>query len=122
MGGHEPATSIPSRIPTTVVGVSVVTIGEVHQGAYNSSNPEARIQRFDQFLMRYATVDVSRDVMARFAEVRAGLGRQGMLVADLDLIIAATALHYDLTLLTFNRRHFQRVSGLRLYEPGPPQL
>jgi predicted nucleic acid-binding protein len=39
------------------------------------------------------------------------------MVADLDLLIAATALAYDLTLLTFNRRHFQRIPNLRLYSP-----
>jgi predicted nucleic acid-binding protein len=37
------------------------------------------------------------------------------LIEDFDLVIAATALHYDLTLLTFNRRHFERIPDLRLY-------
>jgi tRNA(fMet)-specific endonuclease VapC len=32
----------------------------------------------------------------------------------MDLMIAATALQYDLTLLTNNRRHFERVEGLRI--------
>jgi tRNA(fMet)-specific endonuclease VapC len=32
----------------------------------------------------------------------------------MDLMIAATALQYDLTLLTNNRRHFDRVDGLQI--------
>ena len=39
-------------------------------------------------------------------------------LADFDLHIAATALHHDLTLLTFNLRHFDRVPNLKLYQPG----
>ncbi len=33
----------------------------------------------------------------------------------LDLIIAATALEHDLTLVTRNRRDYNDISGLRLY-------
>jgi predicted nucleic acid-binding protein len=39
-----------------------------------------------------------------------------LLIPYLDLLIAATALAYDLTLLTRNRRHFQRIPDLKLYE------
>jgi predicted nucleic acid-binding protein len=55
--------------------------------------------------------------MLRFAEVRSFLRRRGQLIPDFDLLIAATALHHDLTLLTFNRRHFLRVPDLKLYQP-----
>ena len=44
--------------------------------------------------------------------------RQGQLIPDLDLLIAATALHHDLTLLTRNIRHFNRIPELRLYQPS----
>ena len=49
--------------------------------------------------------------------MRAFLRRQGQLIPDLDLLIAATALAHDLTLVTRNRRHFSRILSLRLYEP-----
>jgi predicted nucleic acid-binding protein len=35
-------------------------------------------------------------------------------VGDLDLLIAASALRHDLTLLTNNRRHFEEIEGLRI--------
>lgn len=35
-----------------------------------------------------------------------------------DILIAATALHHDLALVTRNRAHFQRIPGLKLYEPS----
>ena len=36
------------------------------------------------------------------------------MIGDCDLFIGATALRYNLTLLTNNRRHFERLEGLRL--------
>ena len=40
--------------------------------------------------------------------------RQYRVPGDFDLFIAATGLHYGLTLLTNNRRHFERVEGLQI--------
>jgi predicted nucleic acid-binding protein len=49
-----------------------------------------------------------------FGKERGRLRAAGMLVGDLDLLIGATAMHYDLTLLSNNRRHFDRIEGLRI--------
>ncbi len=54
--------------------------------------------------------------MRGFARIRGGLRRSGQLIGDPDLLIAATALHYDLTLVTRNVKDFQRTPGLRLYQ------
>ncbi len=56
--------------------------------------------------------------MERFAELRAYLRRRGQLIPDFDLLIGATALQHNLTLLTFNRRDFERIPHLALYQPG----
>jgi len=52
--------------------------------------------------------------MRRFAHIRGALRQQGHLIGDPDILIAATALHHDLILLTRNRRHFERIPDLRL--------
>ena len=57
-------------------------------------------------------------IAARFAEVRADLRRRGERLPDFDLVIAATALHHGLTVLTFNRRHFGRIPDPKLYSPA----
>jgi predicted nucleic acid-binding protein len=36
---------------------------------------------------------------------------------DFDILIAAAATEHGLTLLTFNRRHVQRIPDLKLFEP-----
>lgn len=60
-------------------------------------------------------IPVDRSVADRFAMVRAELRASGMLIPDMDLLIAATALTHDLTLVTGNMRHFDRVPGLRIH-------
>jgi tRNA(fMet)-specific endonuclease VapC len=37
-----------------------------------------------------------------------------MLIGDVDLFIAATALQHGVTVLTNNRRHFERIPGLSI--------
>ena len=43
-----------------------------------------------------------------FATERRRLRAAGAIIGDCDLLIGATALRYDLTLLTNNRRHFDK--------------
>jgi predicted nucleic acid-binding protein len=54
--------------------------------------------------------------MEQFAAIRSHLQRRGELISDFDILIGATALAYDLTLLTSNKRHFTRIPDLRLYK------
>lgn len=64
----------------------------------------------------YRHLGLSDPIMERFAETRATLRRRGQIIPDFDILIAATALHHDLTMLTFNLRHFERVPDLRIYQ------
>lgn len=90
----------------------------MYEGAFATSNPEVALLNARQLVSSFAIVDFDGAVAERFAHERAFLRRRGELISDMDLLIAATALVYDLTLLTFNLRHFQRVSNLRLYTPS----
>ncbi len=44
----------------------------------------------------------------------------GQLIGNPDLLIAATALYHNLTLLTHNTRHFSRISGLQVEDVAAP--
>jgi predicted nucleic acid-binding protein len=49
-----------------------------------------------------------------FGGVKADLRKKGSLIEDLDLLIAATARTYDLTLVTNDEGHVGPIPGLRL--------
>ncbi|MDP9367331.1 MAG: type II toxin-antitoxin system VapC family toxin [Chloroflexota bacterium] len=87
------------------------------EGAYVLADPQAGLAAYRRLLAGCTVLDVTEPVAETFAKVRFALLKQGNLIPDMDLLIAATALTFDLTLLTRNRRHFARVPGLRLYQP-----
>lgn len=99
------------------LAISIISYGEVLEGAVGAPDPTLEIARFHRFFARFAMVPLDATVMEQFAFLRADLRRRGQLIPDLDLLIAATSLSLDLTLLTRNIRHFARVPGLRLYIP-----
>ena len=57
---------------------------------------------------------VDEEVCKIFGRERGRLRKAGQLIGDFDLLIAATGLHYRLTVLTNNRQHFERVEGLQI--------
>lgn len=57
---------------------------------------------------------LTEQVIARAAALYGELYRRGELIADADLLIAATALDAEHTLITNNLSHFQRILGLSI--------
>jgi predicted nucleic acid-binding protein len=98
------------------IGISILTFGEVLEGIFFSRSREADSRDFDRFLEGASIVSLTEMSMRRFADLRGTLRRFGNLIADMDLLIASTALVNDFTLVTRNRRHFDRVPGLDLYQ------
>lgn len=47
-----------------------------------------------------------------YGQLRAHLEDEGAPLAEVDLQIAATAIHHGLELVTGNLRHFERIPGL----------
>ena len=94
--------------------LSPMSIGELTYGAAKARNPEAERVRVGRLVDILDEVSASRKVMMRFGLVKAELEVAGTRLADADLLIAATALEHDMTLVTGNTRHFARIPGLRL--------
>jgi tRNA(fMet)-specific endonuclease VapC len=96
--------------------ISLITYGEVYEGIYYSRDPYASERIFLRSLREIEVLSLSKRIMKRFARIRGQLRAQGNLITDPDLLIAVTAIHHELTLVTRNTRHFQRVPGLLLYQ------
>lgn len=97
------------------LAISLITYGEIYDGIYHGRNAVQHEQIFLRFLQGVNVLPLNRAVMKRFAQLRGQLRQAGQLIGDFDLLIAATALHQDLTLVTYNRRHFSRIPTLKLY-------
>ena len=66
------------------------------------------------FLDGVIILDLTEQVAETFGDVRASLLDVGRPVPALDLLIAATALHHGLTLVTHNVRDYASVPGLSI--------
>lgn len=98
--------------------LSVVTYGELYEGAYYSRDPEAALAQPQTFLISKTILPVTQPIMERFGILRGTLPRNlRQQIGDMDLQIAATALVFGLTLVTRNLRDYRHVQGLSLYQP-----
>ena len=116
-GGNTSAVRTLYQLSDQGVAVSIVSHGELFEGAYGFPDPLPVLANYRLFLATYQQLPLTDRIMEVFARIRADLRRQGRLIPDLDLLIGATAIHDDLALLTRNLRHFQRVPDLTLHQP-----
>lgn len=99
-----------------VLGLSFVSLGELYEGVIYSREPARRERMLRQFLRSPRLLPLDRAIVRTFGSERGRLrqAKKTGQIGDLDILIAATALRHDLTLLTNNRRHFEHIQGLRM--------
>jgi tRNA(fMet)-specific endonuclease VapC len=113
--GTPAARDLFARLTNESLAISLMTYGEVYEGIYYGPSRRVSEYGFRRFLRGVSVLAPNRSIMRRFALIRGDLRNRGELIGDPDIIIAATALHHNLTLVTENVRHFQRIAGLSLY-------
>ncbi len=95
--------------------ITSISIGELIEGIEGSEKKEARIRGLENFLANITVVSFTEEMAYTFGKIRNDLRKKGKLPGDIDLMIAATALHLDLEVLTDNKKHFKHISGIELY-------
>jgi predicted nucleic acid-binding protein len=101
--------------------VSVISIGEIRRGIASLRDP-VRQARFEalftsvkkRFSGRIHAVD--EGVAERWGALTGTLARIGVVLPAIDALIAATALHHDLTIVTRNEGDF-RAAGVPVLNP-----
>lgn len=96
------------------LAVSVITVGELRTWAYRRRAKGSLQAGIDSLLTQVAVLPIDMDVADRFGQLRASLFDAGRPTPELDLLIAATAIVHDLTLVTHNTRDFADIPGVRL--------
>ena len=96
------------------LALSVVSLAELYEGIYYSRDPEKSRVALEAFLEDVSVLGVDEEICKIFGRERGRLRKEGKLIGDFDLLIAATCLHYGLTLLSNNRRHFELIEELSI--------
>jgi tRNA(fMet)-specific endonuclease VapC len=96
------------------LALSIISLAELYEGVFYSRDPEGDGQDLADFLRGVTVLGIDADIAQRFGRERGRLRAAGMLIGDFDLLIGATALAHNLTVLTNNRSHFERIDGLQI--------
>jgi tRNA(fMet)-specific endonuclease VapC len=94
--------------------VSTITLGELYTWALRANAPPKRLQGLQDLLNDVAVLDVSEKVSEKFGQLQAQLMDAGTPAPGMDLMIAATALVHDLTLVTHNTQDYANIPLLRI--------
>jgi len=113
--GEESAIQTISQLAPEGVAVSIVSVAEIYEGAFVFPDPDRHLNAFRTFLKAFTVLSIDDEIAERFARIRAQLRREGRVPTDFDLLIAATSLRHNLTLVTRNVRHFRTVPDLQLF-------
>lgn len=109
---HLPLIRRLAELPATEQFTTAITLGELLYGAERRGSDSLRARVRD--LVRGALTVLPFDEVAAevYGPLRARLEAQGRRLGEPDLRIASIALAADLTLVTANVRHFDRVPDL----------
>jgi tRNA(fMet)-specific endonuclease VapC len=92
---------------------SIITRYEILRGlkAKGANKQEAA---FERLCISSNIIGLTDAIVVKAAGIYAELHRQGTLIGDADILIAASALVNGCGVATNNEKHFQRVSGLHI--------
>lgn len=96
------------------ISISMITYAELVFGAKRSQNEQKNMILVNHIRDIYHIEQLTEGVMEVFADIKAKLFSSGIRIEDMDLMIAATALYNDLTLVTNNTKHFEKIPNLKL--------
>lgn len=96
------------------VAVSFMTEAELYQWAYVRNWGKSRIKELTDYLDGLTIIYADQPMCCHWAKIRTEQRARGMVISPQDAWVAATALRYDLPLITNNIKDFQHIPCLNL--------
>ncbi|SCX25660.1 type II toxin-antitoxin system VapC family toxin [Agrobacterium rosae] len=95
------------------LGTSIIVAAELRFGYRNRGS--RRLETLvEQVLADFEIAPWASPADMHYAEIRSALQKQGQLIGQMDMLIAAHALALDAVVVTDNEREFSRVPGLKV--------
>ena len=103
----------------SLAAISVISVHEYLFGIYFRYGKEEqelkrKLASAQNDLERFEVIAVTRGVTEVSSRIHADLAAAGNQIGINDIYIAATAVHYGLSLVSRNVRHFKRIPKLKL--------
>lgn len=93
--------------------ISEITLAELKFGVAKSKAKEKNQKALDNFLSGIQLLPIF-SALDIYAEEKARLQKSGKIIDDFDLLIGATAVSFDLMMVTNNTNHFNRIKDIQL--------
>lgn len=94
--------------------IPAIVVAELNFGVEKSNNPEKTRRLTERFLAPFDIAPFDEVCARAYGTIRNQLRLAGRPIGPNDMLIAATALALQATLVSSNLREFMRVEGLRL--------
>ena len=116
---HSVARLYDSELQGHTLLLSFMTVAELDRWVIQRQWGEARRTWLNRYLSPFVVLPFDRALCNKWAEVTVAAQARGFRIECADAWIAATALLYDLPLVTHNRSDYLGVPGLKIISHGP---
>lgn len=112
--GDTRALAYRPHITGKLLGISFMTLAELERWSLERNWAMSRKLELSQHLTHYTVLPVNRGLCVQWAEISVAARKKGRPIQTADAWIAASALHYQVPLITNNRDDYSSVDGLAL--------
>lgn len=92
---------------------SSIVLGELYTGINRVSNKSKQIKKLNEFLEWCTILEINQETAKYFGQLVAQLYKKGTPIPTNDVWIAASAMKYDLILMSGDK-HFKQIESLNL--------
>jgi len=110
--GDTKAIAFRKHITGRLLGISFMTLAELERWPLERAWGLARRLDLARHLTHYVVLPVNRELCLRWAEVSFEARKRGRPIQTEDAWIAASALYYQVPLITNNRADYSMIDGL----------
>ena len=100
------------KIDSSNIKISSIVVAELEYGAKHSNDYEKNKALYRQFIKDFEIIPFTHNEAVVYGDIRQKLAEKGQLIGANDMLIAATVLSYNATIITHNVDEFSRIPNL----------
>ena len=93
--------------------ISEITVAELKYGAEKSERVTENRKKVELFINKFTIIPIY-SALDIYAKEKARLTKTGIIIDDFDLLIGATSISNNLTLVTNNTKHMGRLADIHI--------
>jgi len=100
--------------PPGEIAIPAIVVFELEVGIGKSTYPRKRMAQLHEITSMVNVISFGRTETKSAAAIRVKLEKKGIPIGPYDILIAASAMANNLTLVTNNKKEFERIDGLKV--------